>query len=464
MEQYIPIISIIGRKNVGKSTLFNQLIKNRKKIQINKIKTTIDRKYGEMTYKNNKCIIIDTGGFNNRPNSTIEKKIQKQSLKSIEESNIILLVIDGSTSLTDIDKNISHLLRKTYKKNIIIIVNKIEKINLKNIKNNFHCLGTNEINFVSALYGKKIINVKNKIFSFLKKNEILKKNVNNNEILCKKNLILLKKQELTKKTKNQQLFPIKLAFIGKPNVGKSTLINCILKKQQVITHNTPGTTQENIYIPVVFNKKKYTLIDTMGITKLQNNKKKKIKKYIINETLNAVQNSNVVLLLIDVSIGMFKKDINLINFVIKKKYKILIILVNKCDLLNKIEKTKIKKKLTDYFKYEKFIEIHFISAKYSIGISSLFKIINNIYKYTKIKVNNSLLTRIMKNAIKKQQPLTHNKKIKLKFVNIKQYNPLTIVIHGNNTKYIHNSYKNYLKNIFYENLKIKSIPIQIKFK
>ncbi|MCR3754845.1 MAG: 50S ribosomal subunit stability factor [Candidatus Westeberhardia cardiocondylae] len=458
-------IALVGRKNVGKSTIFNQLT-NQKKNKINHSTPTQDRKYGYIIWKNTKYIIIDTGGFSNKKtNQEIEKKIYKQSLIAIQESNIILLVIDGSMELTKTDKNIAKLLLKIYNKQTITIINKMENVDFHHVKKNFLCLGTKEIIPISALYRRNISQIKKKIFSIIQNNnKIITQNTKNisikNNSLKKNN----KKYTLEHHTNENTLKITKISIIGRPNAGKSTLVNCILGKHRVITHYQPGTTRENIYIHTTFNKKQYILIDTVGVQK-KNIINHANEKYITTTTLYAIKNADIILIIMDATIEIFHQDISLQNYINKKIQKTIIIVFNKCDLLNNKQKNILKKKFINYFTCIRFIAIHFVSAKYNIGITNLFQIIYNIEKIKNKKINTSTLIKIVQKAIsKKPLPLINKKKIHIKCVYIEKYNPLTIIIQGNNyINSLHNSYKQYLTKFFYKTLKIVSIPIKIKF-
>ncbi|MCR3756373.1 MAG: 50S ribosomal subunit stability factor [Candidatus Westeberhardia cardiocondylae] len=456
-------IALIGRKNVGKSALFNKLT-NTKNFNINYPIFTRDRKYGKIKWKNNECTIIDTGGLN-RSNEKLDNKIKEQSIMAINESNMVLLVTDGSLKYMEIDKNIAQSLRNFYYKKTIIIINKKKSINLNNISNNIYSLGIKEIFHISKLQKSSIEFLKKKIFSILYK-KIHTNNIKNQNICnkyFKKNIQISKKNYNFEQYKTTESVLTKISIIGRPNVGKSTFINCVIGKKRTITHNKPGTTQENIYITTKINNKKYMLIDTAGINKYHHIKKKDINISHI-QTIQAIKNSNIVLLLIDIFPEAYKQNTSILNFILKQK-KILIILINKCDLINNKKKNILKKNINFQFKYNKFIQIYFISAKYKIGISNLFQNINTIYENSIKKINTALINKIMHIAIKKHNlPIIQKKQIKLKYAHIVKYDPLIIIIHGSQTKYLSNSYKRYLTSFFYKNLGIKSIPIQIKFK
>lgn len=449
----IPIISIIGRPNVGKSTLFNKLTKTNDALIGNLNKITYDRKYGKFKWNKYNFIIIDTGGINKIKKNSIEKQILNQSLIAIEESDIILYMIDHKENLNQFDLQIiSHLINR--KKNIIIVINKIDIIN-KNKKQiiNKNILGIKEIIFISAYYKKGINKLIKKIILVYKKKIYILNNLEKKENKIKSKKIL---------NKSKFLAPIKIAIIGRPNVGKSTLINLITKEERMIVFNTPGTTRDHIYIPVEYKNKKYIFIDTPGICR--NNKiKNKIIKFSIIKTLKTILKADIVLLIINISNIIYNQDLSLLEFILNNK-KALVIAINKCDILSKSKQKEILEIIKIKLKFINFIKINFISALKNKGINNLFKSINETYKCIYIKINTSNLNNILKIITNKHQPkIINGKKIKLKYANVGGYNPLIIIIHGKRLELLTDSYKRYIiKNIQYK-LNIIGNPIQIKF-
>lgn len=256
---------------------------------------------------------------------------------------------------------------------------------------------------------------------------------------------------------------IKVAVIGKPNVGKSTLINGLLQEERMITCNIPGTTLDSISIPFQYDSKNYTLIDTAGASK----KKKNInnfEKFSIIKTLQTIENCNVVLLIIDASIKICNQDLSLADFIINAG-KGIVIVINKADQLNTLEKKKIKESIKNDLKFLSFSRIHFVSALYQKGIFQLFRSVYESYDESTKKISTSILTKTMRMAVKKHQPpIIKGRRIKLKYAHLGSSNPPKIIIHGNQVKYISLPYKRYLINFFYNSLKIKGTPIQIQFK
>ncbi|QCI24095.1 ribosome biogenesis GTPase Der [Buchnera aphidicola (Macrosiphoniella sanborni)] len=438
----IPIIVLIGRTNVGKSTLFNILTKTKNALVANHKGLTKDRQYGYCTLlSNQKIILIDTAGLDIQFNE-IEKQAYKQTLQAIEESNLILFVVDAHDGLMPQEYEIAEKIRKYHKK-IILIINKIDGSNLTTKINEFYLLGFKNIQEISAIHNQGInILKKNYLIPWITQ-EYQQKNIKQDNLLQKSS--------------------IKIAFIGRPNVGKSTLINNILNTERMITCNIPGTTSDNISIPMKYKNKNYILIDTPGASK------KKIKinnfeKFSLIKTLKTIEHSHVVLLIIDASLAICNQDLLLANF-INNSGKGIIIIINKCDLLNSKEQNNIQELIKNQIKFIHFPKIHFISALYKKGIFQIFKSVYSSYKESTRKISTSKITQTMYEAIKKHQPpIIKGRRIKLKYAHVGNSNPLKIIIHGTQVKNLSLSYKKYLINFFQNALKIKNTPIQIQFK
>ncbi|AFP85825.1 ribosome-associated GTPase EngA [secondary endosymbiont of Heteropsylla cubana] len=459
----IPTVAIVGRQNVGKSTLFNRLTRTRDALVANFPGLTRDRKYGIVKFEDNQFNIIDTAGINDNCDK-LENLINTQSLLAITEADIVLFIVDGRAGLMKDDINIAHHLRQQ-KKTTLVVVNKTDGMNPEIASGDFYALGIKQIVSISASHGSGITILLNKIFSYWKQYELSKPKIN----LEDRSYTFLKNtnQTLSLEKKNNiyslKLPPLKLAIVGRPNVGKSTLINCILGIDRVIVYDMPGTTRDNIYIPVIYNKKAYILIDTAGVRK--NSKvKERIEKFSIIKTLKAIQDANVVLLVINARDDISDQDVSLLSFVLNSG-RALVIAVNKSDGLSSDTRKKIKEELDRCFSFINFVQIHFISSLYNIGIGNLFNSVNEAYRCANKRISTALLTRIMHTGLNSYQPpLVQGRRVKLKYAHTGGYNPLILVIHGTKVNELPDNYKRYLINHFRRSLNIIGTPIRLQFK
>ncbi|BGI50996.1 MAG: ribosome biogenesis GTPase Der [Arsenophonus endosymbiont of Ceratovacuna japonica] len=462
----ISVIALIGRPNVGKSTLFNRLTKTKDALVADFPSLTRDRKYGKAEFNGQEFIIIDTGGINSKERG-IEIHTISQSLIAIEEADIIFFIVDMHSGLMPADYKIAKHLR-IHKKHTYLLANKTDNLDFNNILYDFYNLGIGDVYPISASCGfginkliQKVINF-NAIQKITENNiELSKEKVNKYYYLTNKNKIIIKKNE--KKTSNIDLMPIKLAIVGRPNVGKSTLINCILGEERVVVYNLPGTTSDSIYIPMKRNGYKYILIDTAGIRK-RSKIIKDIEKFSIIKTLQSIKESDVVLIIVDAKQGISDQDLSLLSFILNSG-RSLIIVINKWDDVSKKNRQLLKNILYLRLNFINFIKIHFISALHGNGINNLFESINETYKSSIRKIKTTLLTNIMKMAeTEHQPPLICGNRVKMKYAHLGGYHPIIIVIHGNKVTNLPNSYQRYLINYFQYKLQIIGTKICIQFK
>ena len=456
----LPIVTLVGRPNVGKSMLFNYLTNTHDAIVANVPRLTRDRKYGKVTVKKYEFSIIDTSGIDGTE-SGIEIQMAKQTISSIEEAHLVLFIVDGHDGLIPADLYIANLLRSSYKKTIFLIVNKSDGIYPELTKTDFFLLGFTEIYAVSASNGygiKKFL--KNGLLPWIEKNYIKINQFYSSSLLIKDD-----DHKRTKIIKSNLIkLPIKLAIIGRPNVGKSTLINCILGEKRVVVYKSPGTTRDNLYIPMEHKKCKYILIDTAGICK-RKKKSDLIEEFSVKKTFQAIKDANVVIFLMDANIGVVDQDLSILNLILNHGHS-LVLAFNKWDFISKNMRHKIKDMLKFRLNFINYIHVHFISALYSNGIENLFSSVIEVYNYSTKRINPSKLTNIMNKAVKHHQPslVYGGRSIKFKYAHIGGYNPLIIVIHGKHIRYLSNSYKLYLINYFRRSLNIIGSIIRIQLK
>ena len=442
-------ISFLGNTNVGKSTLFNLLTKSNDALIVDIPGTTRDIIYGKINYKNIKGIICDMPGLNFKKD-LLNKNILEQISAFLKYSDIIFFMVDFSIGITKTDYKIMSLINKSKKKFVFLVINKTDRPSIFSISD-FYRLGIKSILPISAKYNLGLKKLYSEI-NLIQKNE--------NFFTSKKS------KEIDNLSNNENIFlqKIKISVVGNLNVGKSTFINKLIGKDRVLVQNAYGTTRDPIFVHHLKNKNKYILIDTAGIRK--KSKTKKLMEHLsIIKSLKTINISNIVILIIDVTKGVRKQDLSLMQYIYKSG-KSLIILFNKSDLLNIEEKNtfyiSIKKILFIY----KNIKYFFISSLEDHDFNFIWGQIDSLYKNSLKKYSVKKINNLLKLAVNKLSPpvIKNKKQIKLKYAHLGGKNPLIIIIHGYQTRYISNIYKRYLENFFHKHLFLDGIRVEIQFK
>ncbi|UDG80016.1 ribosome biogenesis GTPase Der [Candidatus Steffania adelgidicola] len=454
----IPVIALVGRPNVGKSTLFNQLTCTRDALVSDFFGLTRDRKYGRGQWKNNNFIVLDTSGIDSTEGG-VETRMLWQSLKAIEEADIVFFIVDARSGLMAADQDIAQHLR-IRQKTTVVIANKIDGVNVNNVLSEFYSLGMGDVFPISASHGHAIDSLLERFLPSLMREDDLDAG---SSLSLADNKIIMGVQKDEKTLLNPKLLPIKLAIVGRPNVGKSTLTNYLLGEERVLVYDMPGTTRDSIYIPMMHDEQQYILIDTAGVRK-SSKVIKKVEEFSIVKTLQAIQDANVVLLIVDAREGISDQDLSLLSFIIHSG-RSLVIGVNKWDRLSCDKCEEVRKSLKRRIDFVNFARVHFISALYGDGVGKLFHSVNEAYQCATKRVSTALLTRIMRIAINEHQPpMLCGRRIKPKYAHAGGYNPPIVVIHGTQVQSLPDAYKRYLKNYFCNTLKIIGTPIRIQFK
>lgn len=431
----LPILAIVGRPNVGKSTLFNRLTRTRNAIVGDMPGLTRDRQYGIATLDDKSFIVVDTGGIGQVTNE-IEELMSKQAEMAIKEANAILFLVDARSGLTHQDQEIAKKLRKVNKP-IYLAINKTDGLDSKIASSDFYQLGFSEFFAVSAEHGHGIHDLVTSIIAKLPE--------------------LQTPQEALAKN------AIKIAFVGRPNVGKSTLVNRILGEERVVVFDAPGTTRDSIFINFQRQNKEYVLIDTAGVRR-RGKIHESIEKFSVIKALQAIEAANVVVLLVDAGENITDQDLKLLGFVLDAG-KALVIAVNKWDNLSPEQKEKIKSELDRRLTFVNFAAIYFISALHGTGVGNLFKAIDKAFESATREIKTNEITEILHRAIEAYQPpLVHGRAVKFKLAHVGGYNPPLIVIHGLRVDSLPNHYKRYLEKFIRESLHLSGTPIRIVFK
>ncbi|MCX8670754.1 ribosome biogenesis GTPase Der [Gilliamella sp. B2865] len=455
----VPVVALVGRPNVGKSTLFNRLTRTRDALVADFPGLTRDRKYGRAEIKGHEYIVIDTGGIDGTEDG-VESFMAEQSLQAIEEADIVLFLVDARAGAMPADHAIAKHLRAR-EKATFLVANKIDGIDADSAISDFYSLGLGDIHPIAASHGRGvnvlIETVLDPIFHFEDdQHEIISNDPEDEELPESYDDIEDEADSLI----NQ---PIKVAIVGRPNVGKSTLTNRILGEERVVVYDMPGTTRDSIYIPMTRDDREYILIDTAGVRK-RGKVTETVEKFSVIKTLQAIEDANVVILVIDAREGISDQDLSLLGFIINSG-RSLVIAVNKWDGLSQDIKEQVKTTLDDRLDFIDFARLHFISALHGSGVGNLFDSIQEAYDCATRRVNTALLTKIMQMAQDDHQPpLVRGRRVKLKYAHAGGYNPPIVVIHGNQVEDLPDSYKRYLMNYFRRSLKIMGSPIRIQFK
>ena len=429
-----PVISLVGRPNVGKSTLFNRLSKSRQALVSDFEGLTRDRQYATIQLDDDiKCSIIDTGGLTNE-DSLIDTGIHEQILSALDESDVIFFIVSNKDGVTSLDLDISSQLRKL-RKNIILVCNKAEGLNQVTAAEFFE-LGLGEPILISAEHNQGISE------------------------LIEASIPLLPQSFEDNKT---EVKGIAVAVLGRPNVGKSTQINRILGEDRVLAIDIPGTTSDTIFIPFEREGEQYTLIDTAGIRR-KRSVEEKVEKFSIIKAIDALENSHVVILVLDAHEGVTEQDATLLGM-IADKGRALLIVINKWDGLDNYQKSEVKRKLDVKLSFVSYASVHYISALHGSGVGKLFSPIKKSFEHAGKRFPTSLLNKILEKANQAHQPPpVAGRRPRLKFVNQSDVFPPTLIFHGNHVTNIPNSYERFLKNFFIDSLKLSNTPIKLEFK
>ncbi len=432
-----PYIALVGRPNVGKSTLFNQLTRTRDALVANQPGLTRDRIYGEVVFEDTACILVDTGGLTDEKEG-IDALISQQSIRAAEEADIIVFIVDGREGLNVEDKTIANQLRKL-EKPVVLVVNKSEGLIRDMVISEFYALGLGDPFPISAAHGQG-------------KGELIETVLG-----------LLPEEFNTGEVAEKTDRGIAVTILGRPNVGKSTLINRIVGEDRVIAYDMPGTTRDSIDVPFEREGKKYTLIDTAGVRR-RARVNEMIEKFSVIKTIRAIDNANVVVLVIDAQETVTDQDASLLGMILDSG-RALVIAVNKWDGLENDQREWVKRELERKLRFIDYAKIHFISALHGSGVGNLFGSINKAYNSANIEVGTSKLNRILDQIITDHPPpLVKSRRIKLRFAHMSGQNPPRFVIHGNQVKSVPASYRRYLENAFRKALKLVGTPIKIEFR
>ena len=428
-----PTLVLVGRPNVGKSTLFNRLTKSRDAIVADMPGLTRDRHYGHGKLGKKPYLVVDTGGFEPLVKDGILHEMARQTEQAIAEADAVIFVVDGRTGLTPHDKEIANKLRRIDRP-VFVAVNKAEGMNSGMVEADFHELGLGEPNAISAAHGEGV-----------------------------RGLVEMALENFPEPEEDEwHSDAVRVAIVGRPNVGKSTLINTLLGEERVIAFDAPGTTRDSIEIDFERGGRKYVLVDTAGMRK-RGKVFEAIEKFSVVKTLQSIEDANVVILMVDAQADVSDQDAHIADFIVQSG-RALVVAVNKWDGLDAYTREQTRQVLQRKLKFLDFAKFHFISARENIGLENLFKSVDAAYAAAMAKMTTPRLTRVLIDAVAKQAPAKHNVfRPKPRYAHQGGSNPPIIVIHGNAVDHITDSYRRYLEHTFREAFKLQGTPLRIQF-
>jgi len=432
----LPTLVLVGRPNVGKSTLFNRLTRSRDALVADLPGLTRDRHYGRGMGASQPYLVIDTGGFEPRAESGIMQEMAKQTLLAIDEADLVIFLVDGRAGMTPQEHIIADLLRKSQRP-VLLAVNKTEGMQKSVVSADFYELGLGDPLSISSAHGE---GVKDLI-------ELALENFPADEPV---------EQERGDRVP-------KIAIVGRPNVGKSTLVNALLGEERMIAFDEPGTTRDSIYVDLEKNGKTYTIIDTAGVRK-RGRVFESIEKFSVVKTMQAIEDANVAILVVDAQEGITEQDAHVAAYILDAG-RALVVAVNKWDGLKDDEREWIKKEIDRKLMFLDFAKFHYISALRKKGLPELFDSVDGAFKAAFADLATPQLTRVLIDAVAQHQPpISKGIRPKLRYAHQGGTNPPIVVVHGSHVTGVKDSYKRFLEGVFRKTFQLVGTPLRVQFK
>lgn len=432
----LPVFVIIGRPNVGKSTLFNYLTKTRDALVVDMPGVTRDRQYGEGRVGDRDYIIVDTGGIAEPDDPEMSAMTDEQVEQAIREADRLLFVVDAKDGLTAADQAIAARMRREHQDKVTLLVNKVDRSEATIACSEFYELGLGEPVPITATQGRGI-------------NDMIQH--------------LLNDFPMIDKVEGAKDASIKVAVVGRPNVGKSTLINRILGEDRVVVFDRPGTTRDSIEVPFERDGVRYTLIDTAGVRR-----KAKVtdalEKFSMIKTLQAIEAAHVVVVVFNAQEGVLDQDLRMIS-IAAESGKALILAMNKWDGMDDYDREQFKVNFEKKVNFVDYARRYFMSALHGTGVGKLYFAIDEAYESTTREISTAMVTKALDDAQRAHQPpLVKGRRVKLRYAHIGSHNPLIVVIHGKQTAALPGSYQKYLSNFLRKRFELVGVPVIIKLK
>jgi GTP-binding protein len=434
-----PVMALVGRPNVGKSTLFNRLTQSRDAIVADFAGLTRDRHYGNAKQGRREFIVIDTGGFEPTAESGIYMEMAKQTRQAVAEADVVVFVVDARAGLSAQDHDIARYLRKLGKATVLT-ANKAEGMTEGAQLSEFYELGLGDVHPVSAAHGQGVRSLVDVAFE---------------------QLALPEPDE--DEEAEAETGVIKLAVAGRPNVGKSTLINAWLGEERLVAFDLPGTTRDAISVPFERHGQRFELIDTAGLRR-KGKVFEAIEKFSVVKTLQAIESANVVLLLLDATQGVTDQDAHIAGYILESG-RAVVLAINKWDALDNYEREQVRRQVENRLAFLKFAEMHFISATKRQGLGPVWKSIAAAHKSAMVKMSTPVLTRLLHEAVQFQSPKRAGMfRPKPRYAHQGGMNPPVIVVHGNSLEHVTDSYKRFLEGRFRKEFNLVGTPLRIEMR
>jgi GTPase len=432
-----PVIALVGRPNVGKSTLFNRITKSRDAIVADFSGLTRDRHYGDARLGSREFIVVDTGGFEPDSLTGIVKEMAKQTRQAVAEADAVIFVVDVRGGLSAQDHDIARYLRTTHKR-VLLAANKAEGMSESPLLGEFFELGIGEPHPVSAAHGQGIRSLLEAALEDFPEDD-------------------------EADAADDANAPIRLAVAGRPNVGKSTLINAWLGEERLVAFDQPGTTRDAIHVPFEREGRRFELIDTAGLRR-KGKVFEAIEKFSVVKTLQAIADANVVLLLLDATLGVSEQDAHIAGYILESG-RAVVVAVNKWDATDDYQRQSLQRSIESRLAFLKFAPVLNISAIKRQGLNAVWKAILQAHASATIKMPTPVLTRLLLDAVQHQAPRREGKfRPKPRYAHQGGMNPPIVVIHGNSLEHLTDSYKRFLEGRFREHFKLTGTPLRIETK
>jgi len=429
----LPVVALVGRPNVGKSTLFNALTGTRDALVADLPGLTRDRQYGYARRTEIPCIVVDTGGLVEAAEG-IESLMIEQTTRAIAEADRIVVVVDGRAGVTPQDQFVARLVHKSGKP-VVLAVNKTEGFDEDMAVADFYALGLGEPLAIAAAHDQGVVELQERALAGLSPDP----------------------------SDGPDITGIKVAVIGRPNVGKSTLINRLLGEDRLVAFDQPGTTRDAVMVPFERHGQRYTLIDTAGVRR-RARVEDAVEKFSVIKTLQAIETAHVVVVVMDAHENVGEQDANLLGTVIEEG-RALVLAVNKWDNIPMEQRDAIRAQIHERIAFADFAPLHFISARHGTGVGDLLGSVDRVYAAAMREMSTPELTRVLEAAIEAHQPpLVRGRRIKLRYAHQGGRNPPVIIIHGNQTEHVPDAYRRYLVNVYRKAFDLGGTPVRVLFR